>query len=201
MPHDAMPAAMVIMFFSAMPRLKKRSGWRAAKSRVRLALARSAVSTTMRGSLSAMSASSSPRMKAGMAAFGVPRTERASLKLSPFSFASPPPVPRKIASWPCVSSAFRRSARCLATLLLRSLARLQAGADFRFGLVVILARQVRDVPLQRQFHALDAAALDGVRHDQLRLAGAGRRQLAQRAEDGVEIVPVDALRRPAERGE
>src|SRR4030095_9034968 len=169
MPHDAMPAAMVIMFFSAMPRLKKRSGWRAAKSRVRLALARSAVSTTMRGSLSAMSASSSPRMKAGTAVFGVPRTERASVKLSVFSCAAPPPVPRKIASWPCVSSAFRRSARCLATRLLRGL---QAGADLRLGLVVVLARQVGDVPLQRQLHALDTATLDGIRHDQLRLAGA-----------------------------
>src|SRR3546814_4521119 len=48
---------------------------------------------------------SSPSTKAGSAALGVPRTERLSLKPASLSETSPPPVPRKIASWPWDSPA------------------------------------------------------------------------------------------------
>jgi len=77
------------MFCSATPTLKNRSGCLAAKSTVRLACARSAVSTTIRGSESARSASASPATNAGMVFASIPLPV-------PLSFgASVPAVPRK----------------------------------------------------------------------------------------------------------
>src|SRR5215510_12393957 len=184
-----MPAAAVIMFFSAMPKSKKRPGWRSLKSFVRLADARSAVITTMRGSRSARSASSSPSTKAGSSRAGVPRTEALSL-----SETSPPAVPRKMASCSCACSFVRTSAMDG----LRRNARLQAGLDFRDCIVVVLADQVGDVPVERQLHARHAAALDGVGNDHLRPAFTGRLQGIEGAEDRSEVVTVDAPDLPAE---
>src|SRR6185312_16443373 len=187
-----MPAAAVIMFFSAMPKSKKRSGWRSLKSLVRLAEARSAVSTTMRGSRSAKSASSSPSAKAGSRRAGVPCTEALSL-----SESSPPPVPRKMASCSCACGVARLSA--MDRLL--HLAWLQAGLDLGEGVVIVLADEIADMPVERQLHAADAAALDGVGDDHLRATLAGRFEPIERAEDGGEVVAVDALHVPAEAAE
>ena len=108
-PHEASPAATVIMFFSAIPRLKKRSGWRAAKSFVRLALARSAVSTAMRSSWSARSASSSPRTNAGAArCWSLPSVERSSRRL-----VRPDAVPRKTSLVSCDVTGFAVADRSL----------------------------------------------------------------------------------------
>src|SRR5262249_9027948 len=179
-PAEAMPAAAVIMFFSAMPKSKKRSGWRSLKSFVRLAEARSAVITTMRGSRSARSASSSPRTNAGSSRAGVPCTDALSL-----SETSPPAVPRKMASRACACSFARTSAMGG----LRS-ARLQARLDLRDRVVVVLADQVGDVPVERQLHARHAAALDRVGDDHLRPAFTGWLQRIEGAEDRREVMPV-----------
>src|SRR5262245_1187431 len=187
-----MPAAAVIMFFSAMPKSKKRSGWRSLKSLVRLADARSAVRTTMRGSRSARSASSSPSTKAGIKRAGVPCTEALSL-----SEISPPPVPRKIASCSCAWGAGRVSA--MGWLL--HLAWLQARLDLGEGVVIVRAGEIADMPVERQLHACHAAALDGVGDDHLRRSVAGRLQSVERAEDRAEIMAVDALHVPAEAAE
>ena len=95
-PEEAMPAAAVIMFFSAMPKSKKRSGCRRLNSMVRLAEARSAVSTTMRGSRSARSASSSPSDEGRQA--GAPASLDGGLSLVE---SSPPPMPRKRSPCSC----------------------------------------------------------------------------------------------------
>jgi hypothetical protein len=78
-PVEAMPAAIEIMFCSATPTSKKRSGWRMPKSMVRLAYARSAVSTTMRSSASARSASSAPATNAGTEVSAIPLPDFGSL--------------------------------------------------------------------------------------------------------------------------
>ena len=71
-PTVARPAATLIMFFSAIPMLKNRCGWRAANSENLFGAARSAVSATMRESVSARLASSSPATKLGIDHTGVP---------------------------------------------------------------------------------------------------------------------------------
>src|SRR5882724_3175003 len=187
-----MPAAAVIMFFSAMPKSKKRSGWRSLKSLVRLAEARSAVSTTMRGSRSARSASSSPSAKAGSRRAGVPCTEALSL-----SESSPPPVPRKMASCSCAWDAAGVSA--MGELL--DLARFQARLDLCKGIVIVLSHEIADMPVERQLHARHAAALDGVGDDHLRAAIARRFESIKRTQDRGEVVAVDALHVPAEAAE
>src|SRR3546814_6179622 len=140
-------------------------------------------------------------MKAGSAAFGVPRTDFLSLKAASLRATSPPEVPRKIASCPWLPSSRFISARRWATGLLRRDMGLQAGADLGLGIVVVLARQIGDVPLGRQLHALDAAPLDRVGDERLRLAGAGRRQTAESRQDGIEVVTVEELGFPAEGAE
>src|SRR6185312_8824257 len=179
-----MPAAAVIMFFSAMPKSKKRSGWRSLKSLVRLAEARSAVSTTMRGSRSARSASSSPSTKAGSRRAGVPCTEVLSL-----SEISPPPVPRKMASCSCAWGVGRVSA--MGRLL--HLAWLQPRLDLGEGVVIVRASEIADMPIERQLHARDAAALDGVGDDHLRSSVAGRFQAVEGAQNRREVVSIDPL--------
>src|SRR4051794_38970354 len=126
-PVDAMPAAIDTMFCSATPTLKNRSGCRAAKSTVRLAPARSAVSTTIRGSESARSARASPATNAGMLLAVIPLPVRSS-----FSVA----LPRKtsLVSWRSAIGAARDE-------------RLQAALDLGDHVAVVLAYEVADVPL------------------------------------------------------
>src|SRR3954451_12262542 len=184
---------MLIMFCSATPTLKKRSGWRAPKSLVRPAPARSAVSTTMRSSVSARSASSSPATNAGIVAAAMPFAERSS-----FSSSFSPALPRKTSEISCVavlpaapgarSSAMRRSCR----------RRLETRLDLRHHVVVVDAGEVADVPVLVELHPVHAATLDGVRDDELRGTLAGRGEGVERVEDGVEVVAVDALDVPAE---
>src|SRR4051795_1495078 len=135
-PVDAMPAAIDTMFCSATPTLKNRSGCRAAKSTVRLAPARSAVSTTIRGSESARSARASPATNAGMLLAVIPLPVRSS-----FSAA----LPRKtsLVSW---SSATGGNG-------------LQPALDLGDHVVVVRADEVADVPLGVALHPPDAAAL------------------------------------------
>src|SRR5689334_2273343 len=179
-----MPAATEIMFCSATPMLKNRSGCRSRKSAVRPAPARSAVSTTIRGSVSPRSASSWPATKAGIAAAWMPLT----VPFGPcgpggsfgFSAWDAPALPVKV-SLICCPAVAPAAAVPVAALVSSAIAaarlpvppgrdRLQARLDLRQHVVVVRAGQVAHVPVGVQLHPLHAAALDRVGDDHLRRA-------------------------------
>src|SRR5579884_2583465 len=177
------------MFCSATPTLKKRSGYRAAKSTVRLALPRSAVSTTTRGSRSHRSASSSPATNAGIVLASIPMA--VAWSLSP---VVPLAVPRKTPLISCpelcsrVASAMRTSGH----------ERLKAPLDLRDDVVVVGALEVADMPLGVALHPLHAAALDRVGDDQLGRGVIGGVEGVEDIEDRIEVVAVDGVDPPAE---
>src|SRR6185437_7310208 len=138
------------MFCSAMPRLKNRSGCRWAKSIVRLAFARSAVRTTMRGSVSAKSASSSPATNAGVELAGMPLVVFGSLRASGPAF----PLNRPLSVDSAIAASLDQ--------------RLEAPAQLGHDVVVVSADEPADVPLDVAFHPFDAATLDRVGDDHLR---------------------------------
>src|SRR5215213_10772 len=177
MPADAMPAPIEIMFCSATPTLKKRPGWRCPKSMVRLAKARSALSTTIRSSSTARSASSSPATKAGTELAVMPLPEPASFRAKPGS------VDR---SW---SSGSRRHRRTHG---------LQSCVQFGHDVVVVGADQLAHVPTGVELHALDAATLDRVGDDDVGHKSVVGLGAVERAEDGREVVAVDPLHVPPE---
>src|SRR5580698_11500630 len=129
-----MRAAIETMFCSATPTLKNRPGWRAPKSIVRFAWARSAVSTTILSSVSARSASSAPATNAGIEVAEMPRPDLGFLS---FCAAS---LPRN------------RPLKSLVTAASR-IERLQARGDFGDDLIVIGAGQAAYVPADGAFHA------------------------------------------------
>jgi hypothetical protein len=181
-----MPAADVIIPFSAMPKLTKRAGWRAAKSVARLATARSAVTTTMRSSSSARSASSSPNTNAGMERSSMRSEERSSRRV-----VAPSAVPlnTSLVSWAWPSGHRRRGLGG---------AHAPGPCSSAITCVVVLAGEVADVPVQAHLHHPHALALHRVRHDHRGLALSGRRQVGEGVEDRTEVVPVDPHGPPAE---
>src|SRR5579864_1628448 len=186
-PVEARPAAIETMFCSATPTLKNRSGWRAAKSIVRLAWARSAVRTTIRGSRSPSSASSSPATKAGIVRASMPRPVAAS-----FTAAAAPPRKVSLIAWPPPPS------RVVSAIAASGEERLEAALDLGDHVVVVLTLEVAHVPLRVALHPAHAPALDRVGDDQLgRGDGVGVKDVED-VEDGVEVVAVDPVNPPAE---
>src|SRR5579875_2197344 len=177
------------MFCSATPTLKNRAGCRAAKSMVRLAWARSAVSTTMRRSRSARSASSCPATNAGTEVTAMPLPDLGSLSTDPSSTPRNSPL------------SSRPAAPARSAIAVPGGRRLEPCPDLRDHLVVVGAGQPADVPSGIKFHAPYPAALDGVGDDHLRRPVPGWLQVAVRVEDGVEVVAVDPLHAPPEAAE
>src|SRR5436309_15578293 len=147
------------MFCSATPTLKNRSGCLAAKSMVRFACARSAVSTTIRGSESARSARVSPATNAGMLVAEIPLPVPFSLGTSAAAA-----LPRKtsLISWPTV---FSRGPSAIGSARDE---RPQSALDLSNHVDVVLAHEIADMPLVVALHAPHPAALHRVGNHHLR---------------------------------
>src|SRR5579884_1030681 len=184
-----MPAAIDTMFCSATPTLKNRSGCLSAKSTVRLACARSAVRTTMRGSESASSASTSPATKAGIVLAAIPL----SLSLSR-SVAAPLAVPRKTPLISCPAS----SRRVRSAIWAAHGQRLETSPNLGDDVVVVGTHEVADMPLRITLHPSHAPTLDGVGDQQLRWGDGGVVQVVEGVENRVQVVSVDRADPPAE---
>src|ERR1700743_1664309 len=136
------------MCCSEMPTLTKRSGWARSKSTVWLENLRSAVRTTMLGSLSPIAASTLPAT-AEVESFSIP----ARSQLLPLGTGA-----RSISP--------ARSMRSVSATLIDLHGR-------RGGVVGV---QITDVPGPRKLHIRDPFPLDGAGDDALRLLAGGRRQ-------------------------
>src|SRR5262245_4413534 len=186
------------MFCSATPMLKNRSGCRSRKSAVGPAPARSAVSTTIRVSVSPRSASSWPATKAGIAAFCMPLTvafglsawAAPALPVKVSLICCPPVVPAAVVPVPVAPVAALVSSVIAAARLPvpPGRDRLQARLDLGQHVVVVRADQVAHVPVGVQLHALHTAALHGVGDDHLRRAVRVGAQAGERVQDRVEVV-------------
>src|SRR5437764_9977075 len=184
-----MPAAIDTMFCSATPTLKNRVGCLAAKSTVRFACARSAVSTTIRGSESPRSARVSPATNAGMLVAEIPLPVPFSLGTSAAAA-----LPRKtsLISWPTASS---RAPSAIGAVRDE---RTQPALDLGNHVVVVLANEIADMPLVVALHAPHTAALHRVGNHHLRRADARWVQRIEDVEDRIEVVSVDLVDLPAE---
>ncbi len=160
-----MPAAAVIMFFSAMPKSKKRSGWRALNSTVRLALARSAVSTTIRG-IAIGQVGQLLAEHEGRQARGGRALDRQALGQVGRAADAAKQIALVLACGGCLVAGHGQHPQSPAAAGARPALQL---ADH--GLVVA-ADQIADMPVQAALHHLHAAALDGIGDDHLRCADA-----------------------------
>ena len=107
------------------------------------------------------------------------------------------PRNRSLWSWPSESAWSLVMAAPHSLAASRGQAPLQL-ADHR---VVVAADQIADMPVEAALHHPHAAALDRIGDDHLRRADAGRLELAERAQDRIEVVAVDAPDLPAEAAE
>src|SRR5690606_6159176 len=76
---------------------------------------------------------------------------------------------------------------------------LQPGLYLSPGIIVVLANEIADMPVQGKFHILHAPALNRIGDDHFRLALAGWFQSRERCHDGREVMAIDPVHFPSER--